>query len=888
DITFFTDAKNDKGFEYVPETRTMTPNIKVKLNAPIYDPIMTMTKYVPLIGAVAPMDTSDLLLGYLDAEATAKAVTLTFKNNGNTNLHNPTIEIVAPYHTAHDGSSLNDAIQVALAAALAPDATKGPYLAPGDEFQVKARLNTGLGVGTYTGAVRFDADNVPPAMIKPIPFSVNVVRIMLPAPELATDPAGLSETNAPVEVEATFIRPVTGMTDADIQCTGGTVSGMTPVGASPAEKWRFTVTPQVGLESGQFIQLYAKQNIAYDSHGIRTDERSNALGMKYNTDRPYATFYFPYDITADSVFVTAQNRFTFTIEANGGSGTDADSLWEDTGVSFMDMSFVTPSVTMEKDGAPFSSFSVAAYEWDEATGAHTVTVTGAFDEGAYKVILAANRFRNNVGNLMEETVSGFNVRIPVILPGGSYPGPDIGYGIEPDPVTLPYPGGSVLLTVTGKNLQYARAMGILHIQMPPSLGSVLVEPNATAGGDTATFRVTLPGNSTVTTAAHPFTLLLNGSMPDPDAIGYTRVAPAPTIAIDPLPDKWFGMCEYLLTATIPDNGAAREVTITYLGLAKDYLAMPPVNARPPVRVTLESGETQLPPIPLRTLRVPDGQEAGTGAIVISSPGLPNDTSVWFQFYNTPNVDNMVYYAPTTMYPGLLELNIRGGSPSLERSFNGVTWENAWLPVTPLQISNLESGVIYFREPDGCEDEMHLHLRGFQGGEGIAPPQITREIQLTQQANILTDPAAGMHWVNSGRDFAFTVTLTGPSSGMWPEVTTSRQLMSDEEGVTVVPLGNDVFSVTVHHILEHFTIHIRAVENLSQDTEQVNGPRVWTTEGTVHIYATHPGEAYVYTLAGVPVKHFRLEGGRTNSTPLNAGFYVVVTLRDGQRYKIVIP
>jgi hypothetical protein len=349
-------------------------------------------------------------------------------------------------------------------------------------------------------------------------------------------------------------------------------------------------------------------------------------------------------------------------------------------------------------------------------------------------------------------------------------------------------------------------------------------------------------------------------------------------------DKWFGNCEYEFTATIPDDGTDREVNLTYLGLAQNYLVMQG-GVPPPEKVTLRGGETQLYLL-LKTLRVPDQQNGGRGAIVVSSPGLPSDTSIWFQFYSIPTV-NIVYIPPTTMYPGLLELNISGGSPNLERSFNDEIWESAWLPITPLQISNLE-GMVYFREPEGCEADLHFPIIGFNSGGGSGgTPQIVREVTLPNIPNIITDPGVGIHRVNSGDDFTFTVTLTGPYSGMLPEVTTDRRLLSDEEGVTIVPEGNDVFSVTIHAIREPFGVYINTVADINQGIESVDSPRVWTADGQLHIYAIRSGEAKVYTLTGALVKSFQLVGGKTNSTALQTGFYVVMTFSDGRRYKVVI-
>jgi hypothetical protein len=883
-ITFFTDAKNDKGFEYLPETRTMTPNIGIELYAPIYDPTMTMEKYVPVIGALPPLDTADLVVGYLTSEAIDKAVTLVFKNNGNTKLYNPVIEIYAPNHTAIDGGSLITAIVDSMAAHYTTDAG-GDFLAPGEEFRVLARLNDALPKGDYQGTVRFDADNVPTAYVKLIPFVTKVVRIELPPPVLTTVPGGIDETNIPFTVEAEFVRPVTGVVPADIQILGGTVSGLTPVTPPPTEFWQFDVTPAVGLTSGQVIQLYAKENIAYDDHSARTNDKSNALNVAYNVDKPFATFHFPYDVPVDSVFITAQPGFTFSINANGGSGTTTDSLYVSSVLATI--ADISSLITIEKDGGPYAAWSVTSYVWDAVDGVHKVTVTGspAFGEGAYKITLAGGVIENNVPNLMDEKKNGFYVRIPEITIGPS--GPNIGYGIEPVPTSLDYHGGNVLLKVTGRNLQYAEALGLLEIELPAALLNTHVIPHAAANGLTASwYPAVLPNNNTTTSVTHAFKLLLNGVMPDPDAIGYTDVGPAPTISVDSVADKWFGHCEQVLRAVIPYTGAPRDVYLEYIGLAKDYLIMLG-GVRPPVKVTVGSGIADtVVYLRLKTLPVPDDRNGGTGAIAVSSPGLPSDTTNTFVFYNSPNVDDMVYIPRSPMYPGLLEFNIRGGSPTLERSFDDVRWESAWLPVTPLQISNLE-GIVYFREPDGCDGDLHFPIRGFFDDDYNGSPAIEREINLPVIPNFSTDPPAGRSYISSGGDFVFTVTLSEPYAGMMPGVTTDRKLLSDEEGITVRSLGDGVFEITIHAVRESFTIlDIRAIED-RQSVGSVDSPRIWTSSGQIHIHSVLSGEARIFTLTGALIKSIPLLAGETYSTPLASGFYVVVTLNDGKTYKVVV-
>jgi hypothetical protein len=123
--------------------------------------------------------------------------------------------------------------------------------------------------------------------------------------------------------------------------------------------------------------------------------------------------------------------------------------------------------------------------------------------------------------------------------------------------------------------------------------------------------------------------------------------------------------------------------------------------------------------------------------------------------------------------------------------------------------------------------------------------------------------------------------------MYPEVTTNRQLLPDAESITIVPLGNGVFSITIHAIREPVSISIRAIENPEQGIEAVKVPRVWSSNGQLYVYAALAGEANIYTLTGTLVKSLSLTAGEISSAPLATGFYVVVTLSDGKTYKVVV-
>jgi hypothetical protein len=882
-VTFFTDAKNDRGFEYVAQTATIVPGLRVELRAPTFIPVVEVKEY----GVSLPGDTSALNLGYTPAEALTKAVTLTFRNAGNQKLYRPTIQLMTNDYTDANGGSLEAAIQAALNAALQSDAG-GSYLPAGATFSLKAVLMPGKPAGEYTGYLRFDAENVPPDLIKQVAFTTRVVELLIPPPVLIPS---VSETNAAsFSVEVRFDRPVSGLTDADIQVLAGagTVSGMAPSGTAPAATWTFTLTPAVPpLTNGQNIQMYAKTHIASDQNGAKTSAPSAIANVMFNVNTPYPVFHFLYDLPADSLFFSSQTEFTFTLVTNGSTNNGiADEIYDTGGLTpgnIINSTSIGNLIEISKDNSVLPS-SVWTATVEPGNLVRVVAVSPfQFDNGDYVVRLKPGVIQNNLANPMEEKFSGFKVRIPRLKSGSGCNSPDdhIGYGIEPVPTTLDFPGGAVTLIIVGEHLQHAEKVHALEIRLPASLGGGNVYPQVTAGGDSAFYTLTIPWNNKAVEAVYDFELLLFGTQapggsdcPKPP-VGKVTQSAAPPIQMTPpvcsscpagsSSSEWFENCEKTFTVTVPETGSDREVTVTYLGLAEQYLVAK--DGGQWKKILLPKGITEFT-LTYRTLRVPDELEGGSGAIVISTPSLPSDTSAWFKFWNRPDLSNMVYYPRTARYGGLLELHIRGGSPGLLRSFNhGHSWESAWLPVTPLQISNLED-VILFMEPEGCE-VIEVPLPA--GGSGDAT--IDRKVSIPDCEHITTRPQHGEHFVKSGKDFVFTVTLDGPYAGGILSVSTDRQYTPDE--VYITPQGNNVFHVRIPAIRENIRVFFK-VNGVEVGNEQKQGEstQVWTDGGGVCIASVDGGEARIYTLTGVLVKRFQVMAGKTARTPLGAGFYLV--------------
>ena len=428
-VTFYTSQHNPKGYEYTPETRaflagTTFTQTMVELKAPIYKPTL---EGIPAV-VVAP-DTSALVYGYDSAEALSKATTLRICNDGNQPLYNLTLQLEAGEFTAGDGGSLYNAIVDSVNTVLLTDA-KGDYLPPGVCVDVPALLPPGLEPGLFAGQVLFGVSDAPAGSLSPIQFTARVVRFLLNPPVLTTDPPGMTETNGPFDVIATFDQLVKGVSDVDIYLNNGIVmiSSWTPVGtpqyfppdATPYyTTYRFTVdTTGTGIQNNDVIQLWAKSGIAYESHSVRTTDISNVLQLKLNLTEPYATFHFVYDLPLDSVFLSAQDDFTFTITANGTNlnpvTRDSVHLGPDwaTGTRIQDLTSAALQsfITINKwDVAGMSLGAVSPSDWTVAVNAdNTFTVThvnpGGFDEGDYEVVLAQNAIYNNGDNPMGQTL----------------------------------------------------------------------------------------------------------------------------------------------------------------------------------------------------------------------------------------------------------------------------------------------------------------------------------------------------------------------------------------------------------------------------------------------------------------------------------------------------
>jgi hypothetical protein len=339
-----------------------------------------------------------------------------------------------------------------------------------------------------------------------------------------------------------------------------------------------------------------------------------------------------------------------------------------------------------------------------------------------------------------------------------------------------------------------------------------------------------------------------------------------------LSKNWYEGCPQTFTQSFAVLTADQEIGISYLGLAQEYLTADGGGALP-TRMTLPAGQTELT-FAFRTIAVPEGLEGETGAVVITANALPVAT-YQFKLYNRPQTEDVIFIPPTTRYPGFFKL-VRGGSPALERSFDGgQQWSNVWTQATDLELSTAD-GEIILREPDGCE-ELVVSL------DVSISTTIRRAIFLPAVANIVTAPGTGEHAVFSGGDFVFQVSMTGPLANRKPIVTTDRKYVPDSVGVIVEPNDDGSFAVQLRAVREPVHVSLAAGDLLT-GSAAVEGTQVWTSDGQLYISSAGNDEARVYTLTGALLKTVAVAAGQTVRTALPPGFFVV-RLDSGRTFKV---
>jgi hypothetical protein len=235
---------------------------------------------------------------------------------------------------------------------------------------------------------------------------------------------------------------------------------------------------------------------------------------------------------------------------------------------------------------------------------------------------------------------------------------------------------------------------------------------------------------------------------------------------------------------------------------------------------------------------------------------------------------------------------------------GLSFDLTTLPVTvtvPDNITGLGEITVRYNgrttvptEPGTYEVTVDIAAgTGYAGATGIVvgtitipepanPPPAQREVILPSLPGITTDPPAGSYTVSSGDDFIFTLTPAATQALLTPVIATGRTTGDNgDEGVEITPNGDGSYTVRIRQVRQPLTVVI----DFTTADATVDGARVWSHGGTLHITAAVDSEARIYRVSGGLAKAIPVAAGATVSAPLPAGFYVVVL--DGKPYKVFV-
>jgi len=342
-------------------------------------------------------------------------------------------------------------------------------------------------------------------------------------------------------------------------------------------------------------------------------------------------------------------------------------------------------------------------------------------------------------------------------------------------------------------------------------------------------------------------------------------------------------CSYTLVLTFTSSSADRTVTVYTKGSGAAYIKDIASGELFSDKVTykLPKGKTMLE-IPYELIPGMGDNNQVQFVWEVSDFPIIYDTDV-FTLYDEHKITHR-YIRPTAGFPGLLEVEITGGSLYMERSLDGgSSWELARdtvsgvaLPFTKSQIYNLdEASFLIFRQPNTCSGNDTIRLYKSEGLDTIM-----RQVRIPSVTEAVCSVEPGEYYVSSTSNFVFS--LTNVKAGYVPHISTSRVQVPDSEGVLVERNVDGSFTVTILQIQEHIIVSIDfAVGNELVD----DNVHVWGAGGMLYMQSSESANALVHTLSGAFVQNIYLSAGEVFSQPLAKGCYFVTIGK--KTYKVIL-
>lgn len=343
-------------------------------------------------------------------------------------------------------------------------------------------------------------------------------------------------------------------------------------------------------------------------------------------------------------------------------------------------------------------------------------------------------------------------------------------------------------------------------------------------------------------------------------------------------------CENILQLDFIPSTSNRTVEVWSEGTGAAYVFDPASKQYFKNKVTynLPAGKSV---ITLRYDLDVDVKDASLVTFVYQISGGTEERTDVYTLYAKPEIKLIKYHPTTVLFNGILDISITNGSYYIQRSLdNGQSWQFArdtisgeLLPFSQSQIAEFNLGdSILFRQPNGCGYEKLI-----VGHPGENDPPV-RTITMPSINEAICNVPEGSYSIKSGDNFTFTITPTGSNIGKTLHVTTSRTLVPDSEGVSMIENQDGSFTVTILHIREEVIVTI----DFATGTESIIGNVViWSYANHLYIHSTETADVFVYTISGLLVKKVRPVAGETVTLLLSKGLYVVKS--HGKTHKIII-
>jgi len=161
--------------------------------------------------------------------------------------------------------------------------------------------------------------------------------------------------------------------------------------------------------------------------------------------------------------------------------------------------------------------------------------------------------------------------------------------------------------------------------------------------------------------------------------------------------------------------------------------------------------------------------------------------------------------------------------------------------------------------------------------------IMRRISLPEVEGATLDPGHGIYYVQSKEHFTFTITPDAQMRSLYLNLSTSRNLVPDHEGVVIEKGENGVYTVTILAVQDYVEVFI-SFTNTPADNLFVPGTSIYSYKGKIYVRTDKTSEVEIYDLAGMLVKRQKVSTGET-AISMQPGVYIVTL--NGARQKVII-